>query len=97
MSRSYALPKFVLGALVVSGAVVLNVGIVRGDLSLTRYFELSKSRDVLRETVTKLEVETEAMQREIIKLKESPEYARKVLRDKYHETEENESIVFFAE
>lgn len=77
------------------GVVVL--GVTRGETSLSRYRQLKSSRAVLEKTVEALRQENAALTNEIGKLKESPAYARKVLRDKYHVTEPDEDIVFFAE
>ncbi|MBC7658623.1 MAG: septum formation initiator family protein [Chitinophagaceae bacterium] len=75
---------------------VLLIGTLRGETSIFDYFKLRKSRDVLEATVDKLKSGNEDLSEEIRKIKGSPEYARKVLRDKYHVTETNEKIIFFA-
>lgn len=92
-------PSFMHGVyvLVTAGAAVLGLGLVRGDNSLTQYFALGKSRTVLAATVKQLEQENANLSEEILRLKKSPDYARKVLRDKYHLTDADEDIVFFAE
>ena len=46
---------------------------------------------------TAIEAENARLQEEITKIKVSKSYARKVLREKYHTTDENEHIVFFAD
>lgn len=84
-------------ALLVFSIVVLNIGIMRGESSLERYLELRKSRNILDEAVNNLDKDTSDLKQEIQKLRNSPTYAKKVLRDKYHVTEENEDIIFFAE
>ncbi|MGC5189163.1 septum formation initiator family protein, partial [Escherichia coli] len=61
------------------------------------YFEIKKSREVLRQTVASLEQENETLAGEFERIRTSPSYARKVLRDKYHLTEEGEDIIFFAD
>ncbi len=83
--------------LVGAGAVILNLGILRGDSSIESYFELEDSQKILLERVNNLETENASLNHEIMKLKESPVYARKVLRDKYHVTDPDEDIVFFVE
>jgi cell division protein FtsB len=88
--------KFLFG-LVGAGAVILNLGILRGESSIENYFELNESKKILLKTVENLEKENEVLNEEIMKLKESPSYARKVLRDKYHVTEPDEDIMFFVE
>ena len=77
--------------------VIVNVGIVRGSSTIDSYFELRKSSGILGERVDGLKKENEDLSAEIMRLKKSPDYARKVLRDKYHVTDADESIVFFAD
>ncbi len=82
---------------VVLGCLVIGVGMVRGESSVKGYFDLRKSRDVLKQTVEGLKTENTSLNDEIMRIKKSPSYARKVLRDKYHVTDEDEDIVFFPE
>ena len=82
---------------VLLGCLVIGVGMVRGESSFKGYFDLQKSRDVLKKTVEGLKAENAALGDEIMRIKKSPTYARKVLRDKYHVTDEDEDIVFFPE
>jgi len=79
------------------GVSVLSVGMVRGESSVFSYLELRKSQLLLEQTVGKLRDENGDLQLEISKIKNSSTYARKVLRDKYHVTEEGERIVFFPD
>lgn len=97
MSFRRLAPRHWLAALLVSGALVLGAGMLRGESSVDGYFELKDSRQVLNETVERLRKENAALSEEIMRIKESPSYARKVLRDKYHVTDPDEDIVFFAE
>lgn len=76
---------------------VLLIGTVRGETSIFDYFKLRKSSDVLEATVDKLKASNEDLSEEIRRIKSSPEYARKVLRDKYHVTDQGEKIIFFAD
>ncbi|MBC7533110.1 MAG: septum formation initiator family protein [Oligoflexus sp.] len=76
---------------------VLLIGTLRGETSIFDYFKLRKSQEVLEATVDKLKTGNEDLSEEIRKIKGSPDYARKVLRDKYHVTEGNEKIIFFAD
>ncbi len=78
-------------------AIVLFIGTMRGETSIYDYFKLKKSRDILEATVDKLKASNEDLSEEIRKIKGSPDYARKVLRDKYHVTDGNEKIIFFAD
>lgn len=80
-----------------AGFLVIGLGMIRGASSVEGYLALIKSRDVLRSTVTHLENENNNLREEILKLRESPYYARKILRDKYHIVENGEDIVFFAD
>lgn len=83
--------------LLAAAFVILNVGMLRGASSIQSYVELTRSRDVLGGTVEGLRKETDELKNEITRLRSSPSYAKKVLRDKYHVTEPDEDIVFFAE
>lgn len=94
--RPRAAGGWILG-LVLAGIVIVNIGMVRGSSSFASYGELTKSRDLMRATVEGLRKENADLQSEIHRLKRSPTYAKKVLRDKYHVTDPDEDIVFFAE
>lgn len=76
---------------------VLLIGTMRGESSIFDYFKLRKSSEVLEATVDKLKSSNEDLSEEIRRIKSSPDYARKVLRDKYHVTEQGERIIFFAD
>ena len=90
-------PGNILTALLVFSAFVLCLGIVRGDHSINSFFELNESKEVLNKTVNKLQSETDKLESEILKLKSSKDYAKKMLKDKYHITDDDENIVFFAD
>ena len=79
------------------GCAVIGMGIVRGENSVQGFYELKRSRDVLAGSVDLLKKENSGLSDEIQRIKKSPTYARKVLRDKYHVTDEGEDIVFFPE
>ena len=83
--------------IVIASLLVLLVGSFRGDQNLVNYFKLKQTQTKLKEVVDQLELETEQIENEIIRIKASPAYARKVLREKYHVTESNERIIFFAD
>lgn len=85
----------VLHLLLIFGIIVLAVGIVRGHSSLTHKYRLERSAVVLRQQLDQLQAENKALADEINKIKNSPSYARKVLRDRYHLTENDENILFF--
>ena len=80
-----------------TASIVLVYGSIRGDNTVTKYFALSDSLSLLSQTVADIQGNVDHLQLEIHKLENSPHYARKVLRDKFHTTEENESIIFFAD
>ena len=88
-----------MGVRVVYGLAisVLLIGTLRGQNSIFDYFKLRKSQDILESTISKLKTSNEGLSDEIRKIKSSPDYARKVLRDKYHITDPNEKIIFFAD
>ncbi len=77
--------------------LVLLVGTLRGEGSILDYFKLRKSLGVLEATIDKLDSGNNELSEEIRKIKASPDYARKVLRDKYHVTDPDEKIIFFAD
>ena len=76
---------------------VLLVGIFRGENPYKRYWELIDSKIILQDAVEDLSTDVDHLTLEIKRIEKSPSYARRVFRDKYHITEENESIVFFAD
>ena len=76
---------------------VLVVGMLRGEGTTENYLALRKSRDRLQEAVNKLKKETEDLEEEIVKIRNSKDYAKRVFKDKYHATEPGENIVFFAD
>ncbi len=76
---------------------VLLIGTLRGEGSILDYFKLKKSLEVLEDTISKIEGNNHELREEIRKIKSSPDYARKVLRDKYHITDSDEKIIFFAD
>lgn len=77
--------------------IVLLIGTLRGDGSILDFFKLKKSLALLEDSIDKIEHSNQELSEEIRKIKDSPDYARKVLRDKYHVTEANEKIIFFAD
>lgn len=80
-----------------AASFVLGLGLLRGEKNILAYFELKDSEELLLQTVQKLEQENQKLTHEIDKIRKSPHYARKVLREKYHVTEPGESIIFFAD
>ena len=79
------------------GAVVIFLGMFRGETSIVKYYELKKSQRVLEDAISEIETESSELQLEIKKIRKSSSYARKVLREKYHVLDEGERIVFYGE
>ena len=77
--------------------LALVIATVRGKTSLSDYYRLRESADVLQEALSQMEFEIETLDNEIEKIKNSPSYAKKILRDKYHLTEDDEFIIFFGD
>ncbi|NRA44613.1 MAG: septum formation initiator family protein [Oligoflexales bacterium] len=84
-------------ALLIAAILTLSIASFRGKTSVLDYFDLKESSLVLKDALNKIELDIERLRLEIKRIKESPSYAHKVLRDKYHITEEGESIIFFAD
>lgn len=83
--------------IILAAAVVLSVGMIRGENTVTAYWDLLKSREILEQAVQGLEKENRQLSSEITKIRTSGEYAKRVLKDKYHLTEPNETILFYAD
>jgi cell division protein FtsB len=90
-------PLKIFWFLLVMAGFVLVIGVFNGETSYSNYQDLANSRAVLEKTITDLKSENDKTQEEIIKLKNSKSYARKVLRDQYHIVDEDEEIIFFAD
>ena len=75
----------------------LTFGVIRSQNSWDTYQKLTKGRDVLKKHVTDLELETQNLSQEIERLKTSPIYAKKTLKDKYHETEQQEELILMQD
>jgi cell division protein FtsB len=86
-----------LGVLYIYATIVISVGVLRGETSFGRYFALTKSRTILEEAVNGLRAQNTRLSEEISRIKESKAYARKVLREKYHVTDDGEKIVYYAD
>ena len=83
--------------IIAASTLVLLLGMVRGENPFRRYWELTESQQVLESTVSVLAAETQDLKDEITKIENSANYARRVLRDKYHDVDEGETIIFFAD
>ena len=84
-------------ALILGLMMVLLNGFFRGEKSLGDYTELKKRKDLLARTVEDLKTENEKLATEIDRITHSSEYAKKVLRDKYHTMEPGERLIFFED
>ena len=82
-------------ALLLGFVGVLVNGLVQGNSSLTDYIELRKKEHILKRTVEELATETARLTTEIHRLENSTKYAQKVLKEKYHKTEDGEELIFF--
>ena len=83
--------------IILGTCITLLCGLFRGDFGIVDYFSLKKTQNTLRLRIKELEKQSKEVSREIENIKKSPDYARKVLRDKYHVTEKGEHIIFFTE
>ena len=90
-------PPFLLYTIILLYTLTIFNGIFRGEYSILDYFALKEGQNILYKRVLSLDKETKALAEEISNIKESKEYAQKILKDKYHITEENEHIVFFTD
>lgn len=79
------------------GLVVLLIGSIHGQTTLKDFWALQDSRKTLLAVISKLERETSKLEGDIKKIKESPDYAWKVLKEKYHVVGKDEKIIFFAD
>ncbi len=97
MSTHHHVPKRWVFLMFLFLVTVLGIGIVRGESSIENYIKLRKTREIIGKTVKTLEEENQSLSQEVVKLKKSRSYAKKVLKDKYHLTDSNEHIEFFPE
>lgn len=79
------------------GITLLLFGTLKGRNSVKSYFELKHSKEVLEEAVNKLKNQNSYLASEILKIKTSPYYAKKVLVEKYNHTEPDEVIIFLED
>ena len=94
---TYSAAKVYLFLLLFCGSCLLLSSAFGENDFLIKYFKLQESRNILLETITKLEQETLLLEEEIHKIKNSKSYVHKILRDKYHLINEDEEIIFFAD
>ncbi|NRA65176.1 MAG: hypothetical protein HRU19_11880 [Pseudobacteriovorax sp.] len=72
-------------------------GAFKSPSNASQYFRLKDRLEVLEATVSSIEGDIAGIEDELHKIKSNPRYARKVLKDKFHITEDSEYIVFFAD
>lgn len=77
--------------------IVLLIGLLRGYSGVLNYLALQKSHKILADKVSLLVNETRYLSDEIERIETSKSYAMRIYKDKYHVTEEGESILFFTE
>lgn len=75
--------------------LVLILGMFRGERSLSNYVALHHKKQLLATTVSSLEANIHHLSQEIHRIENSPEYAKRILRDKYHLLAEDEHMLLF--
>lgn len=89
--------KVFFSFLVAFASMVLVLGIFRGESSIMSYFDLVHTKTALTQRVEQLKEENQNLELEIKKIQESPMYAKKVLKDRYHTLNDNESLIFLPD
>lgn len=84
-------------AISIFAMTILLLGVVRGDIGFFEYQSLARAQELLERTNGELSKEIRGLRLEVKRLETSSAYARKVLRDKYHLTDDHEQIVFFSD
>jgi len=90
-------PMTITFFLVGLGLYSIILSTLRGGGELFDYINIQRSLSLLKQNISKLEKKAQNLEHEIFRIKNSREYAKKVLKDRYHLTDENESIMFFAD
>ena len=75
-------------------AFVIAVSISRGETNLFVYLKLKSKQKMLTDRIEELTEVEKRLRKEIFKIENFPEYARKILRDRYHQLDEGEIIVY---
>lgn len=94
LSRFFDYDKFLLLLATFVFFVCLNSAI-RGPSSFKQYWTLQERKETMVSAVERLEIKNKILEETIQKLKKSQSYAKKVLKDKFHTTEEGERLVYF--
>lgn len=77
--------------------VSLSLGFFRGTKSYENFQQLKNSAKILNKRVAKLEENTLQLENEILKINQSPNYIKKLLKDKYNEKEAGEVMQEFVD
>ena len=97
LSESVAMVPKATHLVIIGASLTLACGLLRGQFGIVDYFSLRKTKETLLHRIKELKQKNMEVSREIEKIKKSPSYARKVLKDRYHVTEADEHIIFFTE
>jgi cell division protein FtsB len=79
------------------GILVTIFGIFNGEVGYKEFRELQKSKVILEKAVEGLEKNVSSLEYEIKKIKNSPAYAKRVLKDKYHYKDAGEELIFLPD
>ena len=79
-------------ALILMGAVIVCIGIFQGKYGAKKHVELQKSHKILDARVTQLKDRKRFLTLEITRIKNSEEYATKVMKEKYKIREPGEVL-----
>ncbi len=96
MKSRLSVQRTLVNVCFVLGLMVTFFGVFNGDVSYSNYQELKKSKSILAKAVADLESRSQMFSLEIDKLKKSPAYATRVLKDKYHYRDGDEQLIFYA-
>ncbi len=67
----------------------------RGSSTIEKHFVLKDRKQKMTRAVEMLETHNHELEKLVAKISRSEVYAKKVLKDKYHMTEEGERLVYF--
>ena len=78
-----------------SGVCLYNS--LKNGNTIAHYYELKESEKLLEETIKTLESDVVDLETKLTRIKNSPEYAKKFLKDKYNITEKGETFVYYKD
>ncbi len=81
------------GALLIAGVLMLMNGLHRGEASFVNYMELELDRQKLEDRISQLKTDISNDKQEISRIRNSGEYAKKVLKEKYNVLEPGETVL----